>query len=118
MMGLDAAAGAAEKQHFLVGAEDLAQPGEHIRVERAVVRPAMVDDGLRDRRQHLGRRGRRPRCHQVALLGHDPRVAFGAAGASGLRQGRTWVDRRAAQPDLEMEVRPGRVAGRADRAEP
>jgi hypothetical protein len=67
-----AAAGAPKEQHFLLGAEDLAQAREHARVELAVIRAAVVDHGLADRREHLGRRRRRPGRHQVALLRHDP----------------------------------------------
>ena len=52
------------------------------------------------------------------------RVAFGAGRSLGrgsdctLRQARERIHRSAAHPHLEVEVRPGRVAGRTDEPDP
>ena len=58
----------AEQQHVGLGAVHVFEPRQRARVDLAEVGPAVVDDRLRSRREHLGRHGRRPRREQVALL--------------------------------------------------
>ena len=62
-------AGGREQEHVALGAVHLAQALERRGEDRAEVGPAVVDDRLRQRREHLRRDGRRPRSHQVPLLG-------------------------------------------------
>ena len=56
-----------EEQDVVLGAADLLQPAERPEHELAEVRPAVVDDRRRAGGERLGRHGRRPRRHQVAL---------------------------------------------------
>jgi hypothetical protein len=62
--------GRGEEQHVAFGQEDFSQARERALVDRLEVGPAMVDDRLRDRCQHLRWHGRRPGRQQVALLAH------------------------------------------------
>ena len=68
-----------EQQHLALRAEDFSQAREGALVHRLEIRPAMMDDRLRDRRQDLRRDGRRARRQQVPLLAHfaEPSSAIG-----------------------------------------
>ena len=57
------------EEDVAVGAEDLLQPLEALLVGRLEVRAAVMDDRQRHRGEHLRRHRRRPRGHQIALLG-------------------------------------------------
>ena len=63
-------AGCGEEQDVVLGAADLLQAAERPEHELAKVRPAMMDDRLGAGGQRLGRNGRRPGCHEVALPRH------------------------------------------------
>jgi hypothetical protein len=57
------------EEDVAVGAVDLLQPLEALLVRRLEVRAAVMDDRERHRGQHLRRDRRRPRSHEIALLG-------------------------------------------------
>jgi hypothetical protein len=65
-----ARAGGREHEHVVLRAVHLCEAGEAALVDLAVVAGAVVDDGLGERGEHLGRHGRRARREQVLLLGH------------------------------------------------
>src|SRR5919108_2710442 len=65
-----ARAGGGEHDDVVLCAVDVAQPREAALVDLAVVALAMVDNGLGERGEHLGRYRCRPRGEEVAALGH------------------------------------------------
>ena len=48
------------------------QPLEALAEERLVIGPAVMEDGLGERGEHLRRHRRRPGGEEVPLLGHGP----------------------------------------------
>ena len=71
-----AGARGSEEEHVVLRPADLAQPGQHALVDRQEVGAAVVEHGRADRREHLGRHGRRPGREQVPLRRHVPSVAI------------------------------------------
>jgi hypothetical protein len=57
----------ARNEHVLGGAEELAEPLLDLREHGGELWRPVVDDGLRQRRQHLGRDRRRSRSEQIRL---------------------------------------------------